>query len=110
MCENKVVWHPYPDERPQTEGARYLVTYIGAISGGVYVGTFRYFNDEFSNVLAWAELPSPYRMESNRWIKRLVATVPFTLYGYECPFCKYFTSINTYKFCPDCGNRVKEEE
>ena len=67
MSETKIVWHKYPDEVPQRYN-KYLVS-IQAPNGTVDVDTLFYsdFLNEwmglgiFSQVLAWAELPEPYK-------------------------------------------------
>lgn len=54
--------------------------------------------------------------KTGKWIKRLIATEPFTIYGYECPFCEFRTATNSFNFCPNCGakmeakGRIKNEE
>lgn len=67
MSETKTVWHPYPEvPLPETEFAKlYLVTAV-AEYGEPYVRTafgwqnFDMYKGEFI-VLAWAELPEPYK-------------------------------------------------
>lgn len=109
MSENRIVWHEYPKEPPPKEGEKYLVTYNALFTGKLCVGVFRFFADEFTNVIAWAELPKHYK-KSSGWIKRLVAEIPFTLYGYECPFCKFRTATDSFRYCPNCGEKMEVDE
>lgn len=69
MSENKVVWHPYPQEKPK-ENKTYLVTLRRLTMGGYQfkIGIYRAFNEDFFNedlckVIAWAEMPEPYKEE-----------------------------------------------
>ena len=65
MKESKIIWHPYPQEKPKEEGY-YLTTVRVAWTN--YIETdFYYINKKhayfsYSNpfVTAWAELPTPY--------------------------------------------------
>ena len=59
--------------------------------------------------LAWAILAMQER-KKGKWIKRLIATVPFTIYGYECPFCEFRTATNNFNFCPNCGEWVEADK
>lgn len=73
MSENKVKWHPYPDDKPKIEGF-YLVTvefpFIGEykepVSREIRVGYWalgRFFarlGDADCRITAWAEAPEPY--------------------------------------------------
>ena len=72
MSENKVVWHPYPQEKP--EGAEeYLVT----INCGYFnIQTTSYWKDgkfidyeneprKLCSIIAWAEMPEPYKEEEH---------------------------------------------
>lgn len=53
----------------------------------------------------------PYEeRKTGKWKKKLVATKPFTLYFYECPFCEFRTVINSFNFCPNCGNKLEVDE
>lgn len=65
-----IVWHPYPQTRPEETGS-YLVCYE---SGGVNFGYYNHYEDEngqslgsFSSyrrkIVAWAEKPKPYDRE-----------------------------------------------
>lgn len=47
--------------------------------------------------------------KTGKWIKRLLTTEPFTIYGYECPFCEFRTATNSFNFCPHCGAKMKED-
>ena len=76
MSENKVKWHPYPEEKPKYK-KNYLVT-IYCLDDeydedDAYLTTaiFYWFGDCFFDpfhpcwaVVAWAELPKPYKPES----------------------------------------------
>lgn len=79
MSEAKIVWHPYPKEKPKQTGA-YLITVIPKGSKRVVaIGwyslniiekswTFHYgycagCSDE--DVKAWSELPKPYLEKKN---------------------------------------------
>lgn len=64
-----VDWHPYPEETPQS-GDNYLVTVIDQSDHKTrYVGTALFLNVTGWNVssryrvIAWAELPEPYKPE-----------------------------------------------
>lgn len=61
---NEVVWHPYPEEKPTRRG-NYLVT-LNVGGGKKMICTLCSpqtgdFNTD--SVLAWAELPEPYKEE-----------------------------------------------
>lgn len=61
MLTSKIVWHPYPDEKPITNGS-YLITYENrAVTGEYFNGSFIYDNW----VTAWAEMPEPYGGEAD---------------------------------------------
>lgn len=75
MSENKVIWHPYPQEKPKKEKP-YLVTTKKCNSSKTIVGIDTFFIDwkdfvleypkpTFYMVVAWAELPDPYKEETN---------------------------------------------
>lgn len=64
MSENKVVWHPYPKEKPFWDDEYLLTIYNGlyrdiAISNYDSDDGFDDFIDD--EVLAWAELPETYK-------------------------------------------------
>ena len=62
MNENKVKWHPYPQERP-VEDNDYLIT-VKYSRRARKVTTWDSVNGYFyieGNVTAWAELPEPYK-------------------------------------------------
>lgn len=63
MSENKVIWHPYPQEKPKRAREFYLVT-TDVISNDIDIDYFNQLN-QFAdkNVIAWAELPEPYNPE-----------------------------------------------
>lgn len=48
--------------------------------------------------------------KTGRWIKRLLTTEPFTIYGYDCPFCEFGTATNSFNFCPHCGAKMEVDE
>lgn len=59
-------WHPYPDEKP-TKKDRYLIN-IDDGNGHKYITIATFYKDTFWEngaidhiVIAWAELPEPYR-------------------------------------------------
>ena len=65
MSENKVKWHPYPQERPIEDDA-YLITVKYRRTRKVM--KWYCFNGYFSiygDVIAWAEMPEPYKEENN---------------------------------------------
>ena len=47
--------------------------------------------------------PTIEERKTGKWKKRLITTVPLTVYGYECPFCEFRTATNSFNFCPNCG-------
>lgn len=66
MSENKVKWHPYPEEKPKKEG-NYLTT-VGLLRENYINMDFYYITEKreyfaYSNplVIAWAEMPEPYK-------------------------------------------------
>ena len=61
--ETKVKWHPYPKERPPKDDD-YLITIKGKHIKKVmkWNSVNGYFNI-YVNVIAWAELPKPYKEE-----------------------------------------------
>lgn len=68
MSENKVKWHPYPQEKPN-EKDTYIVTLkfgkdlLTSITDWIpEQNTFWDFGD---SVVAWAELPEPYKENEN---------------------------------------------
>ena len=65
MSENKVNWHPYPQERP-IEDNDYLITvkYRHTRKVMKWDSVNGYFYIE-GNVTAWAELPEPYKEQKN---------------------------------------------
>lgn len=66
----QVDWHPYPEEKPKIN-VDYLVTYKG-IGYGIRVGfdgwqtneSWASFKDD--EVIAWAELPEPYKSKDEK--------------------------------------------
>lgn len=64
MSENKVIWHPYPQEKPKRAREFYLVTSPDVISHGIDIDYFTECNRFVDKrVIAWAELPDPYKGE-----------------------------------------------
>lgn len=68
MSETKTVWHPFPDEQPPREKCRYLVTTEEYPDwrnpSHLLVGTEKWLLGTWntpSRVIAWAELPEPYK-------------------------------------------------
>lgn len=60
---NGIVWHPYPDEKPKNESKKYIVTTsCGEVENRWWLNTF--WAITVSKVIAWAELPAPYRREN----------------------------------------------
>lgn len=65
--KTKVIWHPYPKEKPKMEG-EYLVTSVFGNIKEVVIGYFESgrFDNEFDYcVKAWAEKPGPYEDMKN---------------------------------------------
>ena len=64
MSENKVIWHPYPQEKPPKQMESYLTTMPKGIVG---INTFidSVFGLYDNEVIAWAELPEPYNPKEN---------------------------------------------
>lgn len=65
----KIDWHPYPDEKPKKNNV-YIVTFFSSFYKKTLVYDDGYdvekdewetFNDDGCRILAWAELPEPYR-------------------------------------------------
>ena len=71
MNETKIVWHPYPKEKPKKRG-RYFVTWITPIGRQIWVTVLKFdsknkkfeLEDSTHQVIAWSELPLPYRQEA----------------------------------------------
>ena len=61
MSENKVKWHPYPQERP-IEDDDYLITVNYMLTRKVTTcdSVNGYFYIEV-DLISWAELPEPYK-------------------------------------------------
>ena len=45
-----------------------------------------------------------------KWKKILIATVLFTIYGYDCPFCEFRTATDSFHYCPNCGAKMEVDE
>lgn len=64
MSETKIVWHPYPEEKPPKDGL-YLITLKFGNTKDVSMGYLT--KDIYSNTLtAWAEIPEPYNPEEDK--------------------------------------------
>ena len=63
MSKNRVIWHPYPEEKPPKDGL-YLITLKFGNKIGVSMG---YVTKDFNsdNLIAWAEKPEPYNPKEN---------------------------------------------
>ena len=68
MSETKTIWHPYPETKP-TKKDRYLIN-LDDGNGHQYITIATFYKDTFWEngaidhiVIAWAELPEPYRPE-----------------------------------------------
>lgn len=60
MSENKVKWHPYPETKPK-DGTYLVTTLAGKVDTDAFqLGDFDFY---MSEVIAWAELPEPYKPE-----------------------------------------------
>lgn len=59
-------WHPYPEEKPAEEYGYYLVTVAGReVHEAIWSDGF-YWDDDYNgswidDVIAWAEMPRPYK-------------------------------------------------
>lgn len=65
MSETKVIWHPYPKEKPKKDKI-YLIT-IEHNTKEKIVTTRSCWNGNFTPfapIIAWAELPKPYEEET----------------------------------------------
>lgn len=66
MSENKVKWHPYPEEKPIFDDDYLITVKYKHLPNRVYIcsGVNGLFNIK-PDVIAWAELPEPYKEEQN---------------------------------------------
>lgn len=71
MSENKVIWHPYPQEKPKKNDS-YLITIkrrdsILFVCQDIFNDNIKAFRFEgyptFEKVIAWTEIPKPYQGE-----------------------------------------------
>lgn len=69
MSETKVVWHKYPNEKPE-KYREYIITVN--IRQHLYTTTAdwmpdlnKFFSYRNEVIVAWAELPKPYKEENN---------------------------------------------
>lgn len=70
MSETKIVWHPYPEEKP-TEEKQYLISFYvyKEKRSGVDIDFYNpghdvwdiYDDGVYTNVYAWAEEPEPFK-------------------------------------------------
>ena len=65
----KFKWHPYPENKPNMLVGDYLVTdiYKKKRSVSVYLwfkSKNKFFEEDYCSVIAWAEMPEPYKGES----------------------------------------------
>lgn len=71
MVERKIVWHKYPNDKPD-EVDEYLVTvncgYFNITSTSTWKdGRFSSYEnepDKIGSIIAWAEFPGPYEEEN----------------------------------------------
>lgn len=65
--KTKVIWHPYPQEKPKMEGVYLATAVFGSIKEVVtWYFESRRFGNKFDNyVIAWAEMPKPYEDMKN---------------------------------------------
>ena len=66
----KVKWHPYPEDRPVDLVRSYLVTDIYNKKREVsmyfwYSLKNKFLEEDIAPVIAWAEMPEPYKEEKN---------------------------------------------
>lgn len=64
--KSKVIWHPYPEEKPIEKGD-YLVT-IRSMGDKLRITSIDYYDKSFDYddlICAWAELPEPYKGNYN---------------------------------------------
>ena len=69
---------------------------------------FLYSQDEpYNRQASKMAIEALQERKAGKWEKRLIATVPFTIYGYECPFCEFRTAANNFNYCPNCGAKME---
>lgn len=83
-------------------------------SDAIIIGDEAITSGEIDDALN-AAIEALQERKTGKWKKILLATVPFTLYGYDCPFCEFRTAIDSFNFCPNCGAKIcgakmKEDE
>lgn len=73
MSENKVKWHPYPEEKPKKSDL-YLITvkninikpFVCQDVFNDYTKVFRFERySMIEKIIAWAELPEPYNEDKS---------------------------------------------
>ena len=62
MSENKVKWHPYPQEQPPKDGLFLVTLKFGNKKEVEMAYLIKDINSK--NLIAWAELPRPYKEEN----------------------------------------------
>ena len=68
MSENTVKWHPYPQDKPNSLARDYLVTDIYKKKRKVSISIWyksqnKFDKEDIFSVIAWAEMPEPYKEE-----------------------------------------------
>ena len=63
MQKTEIEWHKYPDEKPPKEGL-YLITLKFGNKKEVAIA-YLTKDTNSNNLIAWAELPEPYKEENN---------------------------------------------
>lgn len=67
MSENKIIWHKYPQEKPQKDGLYIVSVKIGdrILTSALKWLKRRKFIFYDKHVTAWAEKPEPYNPKEN---------------------------------------------
>lgn len=75
LSETKIVWHPYPEEKPKEE-KQYLISFYNCTRKrcGVDIDFYNpeqdvwdvYDDGAYTRVTAWAEQPEPYQPEEKK--------------------------------------------
>ena len=68
MRESKIVWHPYPEEKPKKVDQYLVSVNMGNesfTSTSYWISRENVFEDIWDEcIYAWAEMPEPYKEES----------------------------------------------
>ena len=68
MSENKVKWHPYPEDKPKKDN-KYLVSVkrkYRSYTDAFYWDELLDFGESLNEIVsAWAEMPEPYNPKEN---------------------------------------------